>query len=123
MENSQKRLQKLLKFNDKSYAFDIERICDFVNEKSMVPLKETEILENFDYSAEKDKTLSSRNVRELNSPGNGQESIIYDLLKMFVVQIIVFEGDGDMDAEDLPFGTKLAFNTLLKEGFLIEVNE
>ena len=121
MKSSQKRLQKLLKFGDKSYAFDVNKICDFISERSEKPLKETEILENFDYS-EENKKLSSRNVRELNSPGNGQENIIYDLLKIFVVQIIVFEGDGDMDAEDLPFGTKLAFNTLLNEGFLIEID-
>lgn len=120
MKNSPKQLSNsMISIDGKFYAFDVSKICDFISEKTNKELKETEILDSFDYT---DKKLTSKSVRELKSPGNGQENIVYDLLKILIIQIVAFDDEGNTELEDMPFGTKVAFNTLIKEGFLIEIN-
>lgn len=102
---------------DAVYAFDIKKICDFLFEMTGKEVKETEILDNFNENG----VLGGKSVRELKTFGNGQESLIYDLVKIFVVQLVVYDAPGEIDLNDMPFGTKLAFNTLLSSGFLREV--
>ena len=113
----------MIKIDGKIYAFNISKICDFISEKTNREVVENEILDSFDFSGEGDKTLNAKTIRELKSPGNGQENIVYDLIKIFIIQVIAFDGEGEIDLYDLPFGTKMAFNTLLSEGFLVEINE
>ena len=67
--------------------------------------------------------MNAKTVRELTTPGGNQDTVAYDLLKIFIIQVVAYDGDGDIDLDSLPFGTKLAFNTLISEGFLKEVNE
>ncbi len=114
-------MARFIKVDDAVYAFDIKKICDFLAEATGKEMKETEILDTFDYATDEDKKLNAKSVRELKTFGNGQESLIYDLIKIFVVQVIVYDAPGDIDLNDMPFGTKLAFNTLLSSGFLCEV--
>lgn len=113
----------MLKIGGAYYAFDLPKICDFIAEKSGKELAETEILDSFDFSNNGERTLNAKTVRELKSPGNGQENIIYDVIKIFVIQVVAFDGEGDIDLDELPFGTKMAFNTLISEGFLVKINE
>ena len=113
----------MLKIGGAYYAFDLPKICDFIAEKSGKELAETEILDSFDFSNNGERTLKAKTVRELKSPGNGQENIIYDVIKIFVIQVVAFDGEGDIDLDELPFGTKMAFNTLISEGFLVKIDE
>jgi hypothetical protein len=108
---------ELIKINGKKYALNLKKICDFINKNSSVPVTEKEILDNYDI--EKGQIVG-KSVRELTNVGNGQENIIYDLIKIVLVQVIAFDATEDISLEYLPFGTKIAFNTLLTEGFLIE---
>lgn len=124
MIKSKKNLQGLLKIDGEYYALNVKKICDFISERSGKEVVENEILDTFDFSGESgEKSLAAKTVRELKSPGNGQENIIYDLIKIFIIQVIAYDGDGDVDLYDLPFGTKLAFNTLLMEEFLVKIDE
>ena len=112
----------MLKIYDKYYAFDLTKMCDFISEYTNKELKENEIIESFDYTKETDNKLAGKTVRETKSPVNGHENIIYDMVKIFIIQVVAYDDPESVDFEDLPFGTKLAFNTLIKEGFLYEVN-
>ena len=111
----------MLKIYDKYYAFDIAKMCDFVAEQTNKEIKENEIIERFDYSRESDNKLAEKSVREAKTGVNGHENIVYDMLKIFIIQVVAYDDPESVDFDDLPFGTKLAFNTLIKEGFLYEV--
>ena len=100
------------------YYFDVEKICQYINYSDKTDVKELEILDTYEEGKNVGKT-----VRELTTPGNAQiDNIKYDLIKTLLIQIITYEGEV-VALEDIPFGTKLAFNTLIQEGFLVEVNE
>ena len=121
MKNSQRNLGTMLKIYDKYYAFDLGKMCDFISERTNKEIKENEILETFDYSKDSDNKLSAKTVREAKTGVNGHENIVYDMLKIFIIQVVAYDDPESMDFDDLPFGTKLAFNTLIKEGFLYEL--
>lgn len=110
---------EFIKIGGKNYIFNLRKICDFIYKETGRDTKETEILDSFNYE-EGAKALAGKTVRELTMGSNGQESIVYDLIKIVLIQVIAFDSPDDIDLEDLPFGTKIAFNTLLAEGFLIE---
>ena len=112
----------MIKVDDRLFTFDIKKICSFINDITGKEQKENEILDSYDFGDEGEKKLSAKTVRELTVPGNGQETITYDLIKIFIIQVVAFDAEGDIELDDLPFGTKLAFNTLITEGFLKEIN-
>ena len=107
-----------LTINDKKYALNLKKICEFMFKMTGDNASEREIIESYDSEITK---LSGRTIRELKTATNGMESIVYDLLKMIVVQVIAYDNTENDDIEYMPFGTKIAFNTLIKEGFLIEI--
>ena len=111
---------ELLTIDGKKYALNLTKICDFIHKEGGKGTKETEIIDSFDFKSEGSKEINGKTVRELNLNSNGQEPVVYDLIKMLIVQIIAYDFVGDIDLNDLPFGTKIAFNTLINEGFLIE---
>lgn len=107
----------MLVIGDKIYTFDIDRIMRFVNYSDKNPSKETELLDSYEKGE-----LLSKTVRELTTPGNTQiDNISYDLIKMFIGQIITYDNMVE-DLRELPFGMKLAVNTMLKYKMLIEIN-
>lgn len=114
-------MKNLIKANNATYAFDLKRICQFLADMAGKEVTENEILDTFDYTGASESKLSAKSVRELKTKGNGQDSLIYDLIKIFVVQVLVYDKESDIDLDEMPLGTKLAFNTLISEGFLIEV--
>ena len=125
MKISGKRLltDVMLKIDDRYFAFDVRKICSFIYDVSRRELKESEILDTYDFTESGTGKMNAKTVRELTTPGGNQDTVAYDLLKIFIIQVVAFDGDGDIDLDSLPFGTKLAFNTLISEGFLKEVNE
>lgn len=103
-------------FDGKTYAFDIDRIAKSVIYADKTATIEKEIVTSFDSDVMKEKT-----IRELTGPGNAQiDNIKYDLIKTFILQVISYEGEV-FESADMPFGTKLAFDTLINEKFLKEV--
>ena len=113
----------MLKINGKIYAMNLAKICDFISKKTQKDVVENEILDTYDLDKETGKRLlSGKTIRELKTAGNGQENIVYDLVKIFIIQVVAYDEISDIDLESLPFGVRIAFNTLLSEGFLEEKN-
>lgn len=107
----------LLYIGDKTYVFNFDKIEAFINYSDKTTSKEMEILDSYDNGVAVSKT-----VRELTTPGNQQiDSIRYDLIKTFIVQIITFDTEIN-DVNNLTFGMKLAVNTMLNFGFLEELD-
>jgi hypothetical protein len=109
---------ELLTIGDKKYAFDVEALTNFIMYSDLNKSQETEIIDSYDGGK-----VVSKTVRELTTPGNAQiDNIKYDLIKMFIVQIITYDEDV-RDIEEVPFGVKLCLNTLIAYGFLNEIIE
>ena len=112
-----KKDRNLISIENKYFAFNFEKIQKFINYSDKAITRETEILDTYEGSAQTGKT-----VRELTTPGNSQiDSIYYDLVKTFILQIITYEGEFS-DLESLPMGMKLALNTMIAFGLLEEIN-
>lgn len=107
----------MIEIGDKYYIFDLEKIYSFINYSDNVEIKEKEILDSY-----QDGKNISKTIREVTSPGNSQiDNIKYDLVKTFIIQIITYDGEV-IDLDDVSFGTKLAWNTMINMGFLKEIN-
>ena len=113
-------MMDLISINGKKYAFNLTKICDFISKVSGKDVKETEIIDSYNFENKK-KELAGKTVREASTFGNGQDTIVYDLIKVFLIQVIAYDSLDEITLDELPFGTKLAWNTLIKEGFLIEI--
>ena len=113
-------MNTLISINGKYYAFNLTRICDYISKQCGKDVKETEIIDSYSFEGKK-KEIAGKTVREASTFGNGQETIVYDLIKVVLIQVIAFDATDDISLEELPFGTKLAFNTLITEGFLYEI--
>ncbi len=110
---------ELITISGKQYVLNIAKICDYISKMTDKKVKESEILDNFSFKNDI-KSLEGKTIRELTTTGNGQDPIVYDLIKIILVQVIAYDDTDDRPLTELPFGTKIAFNTLLSEGFLIE---
>lgn len=114
-------MKDLITINGKVYAFNLQKMCDFISKQSGKDVKETEIIDSYNFEGKK-KELAGKTVREASTFGNGTDTIVYDLIKVVLIQVIAFDSvDPDITLDELPFGTKLAFNTLITEGFLYEI--
>ena len=113
-------MKDLITINGKCYAFNLTKICDFITKQTGKDVKETEIIDSYNFEGKK-KELAGKTVREASTFGTGLETIVYDLIKIVVIQVIAFDSEEDIALDDLPFGTKIAFNTLITEGFLYEI--
>ena len=113
-------MKDLININGKAYAFNITKICDYISKVAGKDVKETEIIDSYNFDGKK-KELAGKTVREASTFGNGTETIVYDLLKVILIQVIAFDSVDDISLEELPFGTKLAWNTLINEGFLVRL--
>ena len=93
-------MRDLIKINGKAYAFNLPKICEFISKMAGKSVKETEILDTYDFEESK-KSIASKTVRELNTTGNGQDAIVYDLVKTVIIQVIAFDEVGEVDFEEL----------------------
>lgn len=110
----------LIKINGHEYALNLTKICEFISKMSKKDAVEKEILDSYDFEDGRNKQLSAKSVREFTNVTNGQENIVYDLVKIMIIQVVAYDNADDISLDYLPFGTKIAFNTLIEEGFLIE---
>lgn len=113
-------MKALINVSGKHYAFNLAKMCDFISKMAGKDVKETEIIDSYNFDGKK-KELAGKTVREASTFGNGQDTIIYDLIKVVVIQVIAYDSLDDITLDELPFGTKLAWNTLVNEGFIVEV--
>lgn len=116
----------------REYYFNLKRIWEILFSTGDKTEKEKEIVNTYDQGeGDEDLKLSSKIVRELTSPTATQyETIKYDLLKTFIIQLITFSDKTKIENVDieipivnidfLPLGTRMVFNTLIEEQILIK---
>lgn len=109
----------------KKYAFDLStflKICLISNRQDSREKEITNV-----YNAEENDVISltSKVERELKTDGNPQnDAIVWDFIKILIDKLMqdnTITFDNDEFIMDMP--TALAFNTLLKEGIIIEIKE
>lgn len=109
---------------DKNYGFDLKKIISFISNSK--ENKETEILDNYDSDNDAGEIkLVSKQIRESKSNGLTQiETLKYDMVKMLMSILLDTDITTNTDnIEEFDLGTSLAFNTLLNEGFIFEIND
>ena len=122
-------VKQMISIQDKKYCLDINRISDFVNYSDSHLAKESEIIDTYGINNDAVTTnykgidVVSKSIREVTTQGNVQlDNIRYDLIKTLITQIMGFDYDENKYKNEIPFGLEIALNTLIKEGFLIEIN-
>lgn len=110
----------MITIEGKTYVLDLEQVYDFINFSSTHESKEKEVITNFTEAG----IVDERSVRELTTPANSQiDNIKYDLVKMLIIQVLTYDEKEIESLEAMPFGTQLAFLTLINEGFLVLVEQ
>lgn len=110
----------MITIEGKKYVFDLEAICDFISFSTKNDSKEKEVITSFT----DDGKIDEKSVRELTAPSNIQmDNIRYDLAKMMVIQVLTYDEKNIESLDQMPFGTEMAFLTLINEGFLILVDD
>mgnify|MGYP003311366673 CR=1 FL=1 len=116
----------MVTIGDKIYAFDVDEIFKFITRSDTGEAKETEIVNNYEVDSKQIPALLSKSIRELTTPGSPQiDNIKYDFIKTLIVELITLD-DANLridEIDEVPFGTKLVVNTLIRKGFLIEISE
>lgn len=109
---------------DKEYCLDIKAILNFINYSDTHSNKETEIVDRYEKDENKNLSSTEKTIREITSYGNtNMDNISYDLIKILLGQVLSWgydTGQTETEIETIPFGLKIAINTLLKEKLLIE---
>ena len=106
----------------KKYAFNLQKIKDFCLTSDKEKGGEVEVMEVHEPNTSGVLELASKTVHEVKSSGNPQnDTIMYDLIKLFVVTLLDSEIKGKHEAEvfsQMDFATGLSFNTMLEMGFI-----
>lgn len=107
---------------DKDYYLDIKAILNFINYSDTHSNKETEIIDRYEKDENKNLSSAEKTIREITSYGNtNMDNISYDLIKILIGQVLSWGYDSELsEMETIPFGLKIAINTLTKEKLLIE---
>lgn len=113
---------KFITFSGKTFYLDINKVMEWCLSSSTTPLKETEINEGYDTNDEGDLTMVTKVVRESKTNNTQEENIKYDFIKLF---LIPFMGGDICTYEKIEgnFSYTLMFNSLIKMGFLVEINK
>lgn len=107
---------------DKDYYLDIKAILNFINYSDTHSNKETEIIDRYEKDENKNLSSAEKTIREITSYGNtNMDNISYDLIKILIGQVLSWGYDSEIsEMEAIPFGLKIAINTLIKEKLLLE---
>lgn len=108
-----------IKVDDKTYVIDVDAIMKWCLASKDTPVKEYEITEGYDM--EDVGNVGSKVVRELRSPNTQDDTIRYDFIKQLFIPLLTDITSLSEIEED--FSLRLMFNTLVKMGFIIEINE
>lgn len=102
-----------MKKNEK-YVFDVDKIVNFVFDDSII--NNTEITENYgvdETNSTNDLTLMNRIIKDVKNNSDEQFSTIkYDLMKMFISELLTSEG------KEFSFGESLIMRTMKDYGFI-----
>lgn len=114
--------ETFLKFNGKTYAFNLDRIKEVcLSPSNESGGKEIEITQVYEPDMAGDFTVSSRVEHETKVSKTLQnDMIVYDFVKIFILALM--ENDKIETEFAYDFGTVLAMNTLLSWGILEEIN-
>jgi hypothetical protein len=120
-----KKIETLFVMGGKKYAFDLEKIKNYCLTSDKEKGGEVEVMEVHEPNERGVLELASKTVHEIKSTGNPQnDTIMYDLIKSFVMLLLSSEIKGHEEAEvlsSMDFATRLSFNTMVNMGFLIEI--
>jgi hypothetical protein len=109
----------------KYYVLDLDKLNKYIFESQFTKNSETELVEVYEMSKEdedeeKELMLTNKSIRDVKTKGNIQiDNIKYDLVKTFIEEF--FETPSTVTQESATFGFIIAFNTLLNQGILTEV--
>lgn len=102
------------------YAMNLQKIADFCLVSDKLKNKESEVTEGYEVTDDNGPELVSKVVREIKTNGNPQnDTIKYDLIRLFIDAVLSAEGI----LPEMTTGMKIAFNTLLDNGFIYEITE
>ena len=107
--------------NGAKYYLDIDAITKWCLSSSLNPSKETEINEGYDYADNGDFQMTTKVVRELKASNSQDDTIRYDFIKNLILPFISEIRHIDEITDN--FSNSLIFNTLIKMGFLIAIND
>lgn len=123
----------LIEFEGKTYAIDVEKLIK-VATKTNEGIKDRTKVETWGYASDGDNEpefkVVQKEISESTSDGTDTYSTIrYDLIKNLLNLIVspIADENGNVfritSFEDMFFGQMLAFNTLINEGIIIEVEQ
>jgi hypothetical protein len=108
---------------EQDYYLDVKAILNFIS-YSDTHSKEIEIIDKYEKDENKNFNTAEKTIKEITTSGDSNmDNISYDLVKILVGQILSWGYDVDpteQDNQNLPFGLKVAFNTLIKEKLLLK---
>ena len=112
---------KMITFEGEMYYLDIDAIMKWCLSSGNKPFVETEINEGYDTNDEGDIQMMTKVIRELKTNNVQDDTVRYDFVKLLLAP---FFGDistkGDITKN---FSYTLLFNSLVKMGFLVKINE
>lgn len=115
-------MNKFFVIDDKKYAFNLEAIKKFCLVSDKEKGGQIELMEVQEANDNGRLELISKTSHEVKGTGNPQnDSILYDLVKLFIVTLLDNDVKYDHAGEDLTFSMRLAFNTLVEAGLIYEV--
>ena len=107
--------------NLRNYCFNVKKIFELISNSDKDKCYEREITDSYGLNETGVLTQLNKMVREIKSNNDAQiDNIKYDLIKMFIS--VILNSEDITDIESLDFSESLCFNTLLKEGLLIEID-
>lgn len=122
LNNKVKKKEVMFEFWGKYYVLDLDKLNKYIFESQTNKNSETELVEVYemDRDESEDLVLTNKSIRDVKTKGNIQiDNIKYDLIKMFIEEF--FEMPSTVTQETSTFGFIVAFNTLLNQGILTEV--
>lgn len=112
-----------LTFAGKRYRLNINRINEYCFTSNRRQDADREITEAYETDENGEFRMISRINREITDAGGNQDDMImYDFIKVITVKLLDSGVKTGANETDVDFGFALAFNTLLSEGMIEEIN-
>ena len=110
----------MITFDGVKYYLDINTIINWCLSSSNAPFKETEINEGYDTNDDGDLQMMTKVIRELKTNNVQDDTVRYDFVKLLLTPFL-----GDVKTKmdiNSNFSHTLLFNSLIKMGFLVKIN-